>query len=137
MLGFKFSFLTASGGKYWLPSTMTVALLSAMTFPPHDALAISCPSGTEGLLSGSKPRKQSFWAGGARNGQSIVGRKSHRGKQCHRHCRGQPVFPARGRQKGKLRTQQSHFGLSVEGHRPLLPSRSGRHSQRQRRLVLR
>src|SRR5260370_10975397 len=38
--------------------------------------------------------KQSFCAGGAQNGQGILGRKSHRGKQ--RHCcgRGQPVFPA-------------------------------------------
>src|SRR5882762_10385199 len=39
--------------------------------------------------------KQSFCAGGVENGQSILGRKNHRGKQRHCRCRGQPIFPAR------------------------------------------
>src|SRR6266446_5918374 len=43
LLGLRNSALTASGGKYWLPSTTTVALLSAMIFPPHDAFAIFAP----------------------------------------------------------------------------------------------
>jgi len=30
---------------------------------------------------------------GAQNGQSILGRKSHRGKQRHCRCRRPPVFP--------------------------------------------
>jgi len=42
--------LTLSGGKYWLPSTTTVALLSAMIFPPQDALARLYPAGAERLL---------------------------------------------------------------------------------------
>jgi hypothetical protein len=40
LLGLRNSALTASGGKYWLPSTTTVALLSAMILPPQDAFAI-------------------------------------------------------------------------------------------------
>src|ERR1700730_12575725 len=39
--------------------------------------------------------KEFFRAGDAQNGQSILGRKSHRGKQRHCRCRGQPIFPAR------------------------------------------
>src|SRR5258708_38968608 len=40
LLGLRNSALTASGGKYWLPSTTTVALRSAMILPPQDAFAI-------------------------------------------------------------------------------------------------
>src|SRR5229473_3743671 len=52
-------------------------------------------------------RKQSFCAGGAKHGQSVLVRKSHRRKQRHCRCRRQPVFPDRCRQKGISEAERS------------------------------
>src|SRR6266851_528967 len=81
-------------------------------------------------------RKQSFCAGGAKHGQSVLGRKNHRRKRRHRRCRRQPVFPARCRQKAIPCHEQPHFHLPLEGHCALLSLGSRRLAQRKRRLVL-
>src|ERR1700676_433400 len=70
------------------------------------------------------------------DGQGKLGRQSNRGEQGLRGGGREPIFPRGGRGKGISETEQSHYRMSVEGHRALLPPASRWHAERQRSVVL-
>src|SRR5262245_35441144 len=70
------------------------------------------------------------------HGKGILGGEIDCGKQCVCCGRREPVFSRRCGEKAVPQVQRSYFDVPLERDRPLLSRRSGRHSQRQRRVVL-
>src|SRR5215475_13833444 len=70
------------------------------------------------------------------HGKGILGWENDCGKRCVCWCRREPVFSRRRGEEAVPQVQHPYFDVPLEGDRPLLPCRSGRDSQRQRRLVL-